>query len=60
MDGRSFSQVSACLRQMFITGGARSPNGMSVFGSDIAETFVVTNDRIDSFGIYFDTALYQR
>lgn len=36
------------------------PNGGARFTSDVAEVFSVRNDKIESFGIYFDTAPYPR
>jgi ketosteroid isomerase-like protein len=36
------------------------PNGGARFSSDVAEVFSVKNDRIESFGIYFDTSPYPR
>ena len=36
-----------------------APNGPK-FASDVAEVFTVKNDRITSFGIYFDTAPYPK
>ena len=34
----------------------RPPNGAPAFASDVAEVFSVRNGKIDSFGIYFDSA----
>ena len=36
------------------------PNGAPRFTSDVAEIFAVTNGRITSFAIYFDTAPYPK
>jgi ketosteroid isomerase-like protein len=36
------------------------PNGGPAFASDVAEVFSVTNDKIDSFAIYFDTAPFPK
>ena len=36
------------------------PTGASPFQSDVAEIFSVSNDKIESFGIYFDTAPYPK
>jgi ketosteroid isomerase-like protein len=36
------------------------PNDAASFVSDVAEVFTVKDDRIDSFGIYFDTAPFAK
>ena len=36
------------------------PNGGPAFGSDVAEIFAVRNGKIDSFGIYFDSAPFPK
>ena len=36
------------------------PNGGAAFGSDVAEIFSVTNGKVDSLAIYFDTAPYPK
>lgn len=36
------------------------PNGGSAFSSDVAEIFAVRNGKIDSFGIYFDSAPFPK
>ena len=38
----------------------RPPNGTPAFESDVAEIFSVKNDKIDSLGIYFDTAPFPK
>lgn len=38
----------------------RPPTGAPAFTSDVAEVFTVRNDKIESFGIYFDTAPYPK
>jgi len=51
------------VRQVIVDGSAacaltrydlQPPNGGAVFQSDVAEVFSVSNDKIDSLGIYFD------
>jgi ketosteroid isomerase-like protein len=37
----------------------RSPSG-NVFNSDVAEVFHVTDGKVDSFAIYFDTAPFPK
>ena len=36
------------------------PNGGPAFGSDVAEIFAVHNGKIDSLGIYFDSAPFPK
>ncbi len=36
------------------------PNGGPEFHSDVAEVFTVSNDKIDSLGIYFDSAPFPK
>jgi hypothetical protein len=36
------------------------PGGRAPFQSDVAEIYTVTNDKISSFAIYFDTAPYPK
>lgn len=36
------------------------PNGRVAFESDVAEIFTVRNGKIDSFGIYFDSAPFPK
>ncbi|MEP6620115.1 MAG: nuclear transport factor 2 family protein [bacterium] len=38
----------------------QAPNGSAPFTSDVAEVFLVRNNKIASFGIYFDTAPYPK
>jgi hypothetical protein len=61
--------VSMELRELIVDGSRacalthyelQAPGGAPPFGSDVAEVFVVANDRIQSFDIYFDRAPYPR
>jgi ketosteroid isomerase-like protein len=57
------------VRQLIVDGDAacaltrydlQPPSGGAVFQSDVAEIFSVSNGKIDSFGIYFDSAPFPK
>lgn len=60
--------VSVELRDLIVDGPRAcalthyelEPPGGTRFGSDVAEVFVVENDAITQFGIYFDSAPYPK
>jgi len=66
---RFFAMVSSVeLRSLIVDGGSacaltryelRPPQGPG-FQSDVAEIFTVKDGKIDSFGIYFDTAPFPK
>ncbi len=67
---RFYSMIRAVELRELIVDGTRAcaltryelqpPNGGPEFTSDVAELFSVTNDRIDSFAIYFDATPFPK
>lgn len=67
---RFFSMISSVeVRDLIVSGDQacaltrydlRPPNGGSAFSSDVAEIFAVRGGKIDSLGIYFDSAPFAK
>jgi ketosteroid isomerase-like protein len=67
---RFFSMIrSVQVRELIVDGDQacvltrydlQPPNGGPAFGSDVAEIFAVRNGKIDSLGIYFDSAPFPK
>ena len=67
---RFFSMIrSVVVRELIVSGDQacaltrydlQPPNGGSAFSSDVAEIFAVRDGKIDSLGIYFDSAPFPK